>query len=114
MECWLEWTRVGCLSCGEESVGHVVPLAKLKRGKPEAGIVFRAGQTVRVRLGSGGDLVQLVISFTTPSRYYRAGNRVTTCLVCTPREAYASQVRGRRGAGVCLRRSASGETLWLQ
>ena len=86
----------------EESGGHVVLLAKLKRGKPEAGIVFHTGQTVRVRLGSGGDLVQLVISFTTPSRYYRAGDRVTTCLVGTPREAYASQVRGRRGAGGCL------------
>ena len=77
----------------EESGGHVVLLAKLKRGTPEAGIVFRAGRTVRVRLGRGGDLVQLVISFTTPSKYYRAGDRVTTCLIGTPREAYASQVR---------------------
>ena len=71
---------------GEEEIGgQVVLLAKLKKGKPEAGIMFRVGQTVRVLLGGSGDVVQLVISFTTPSRYYRAGDRVTTCLIGTPR-----------------------------
>ena len=61
--------------------GHTVFVAKLTRGAHPAAIAFCKGQVLHVV--HEGKVRSLVVTFTTPARYYRPGTTVATCLVGT-------------------------------
>ena len=72
--------------------GHVLLLVKLNRGAPSSVLSFRPGEVIHIRCTRANKHVRvsLMISFIAPAKYYRAGNKVTSCLIGVTQEAYAA------------------------
>ena len=77
----------------ETSGKHVMLLAVItRRGTPDS-IAFQSGQSVRVKPTEAKKNSQVFVfnvAFTTPARYYRPGNKVTSCLLAVGADQWAS------------------------